>query len=65
MYLEEYEQKLKKFKTKEEALSNKEDEQLILFEIYQEENIIEAYFVLDENIYNKLSKEYKLKGVEI
>ena len=63
--MEEYKQKLKKFKTKEEALSKKDDKQLILFEIHEEENIIEAYFVLDENIYTKLSKEYKLKGVEI
>ena len=56
---------IKLFKTEEEAiLSNKTKEVIILFELYENDKIIN-YFILSKKLYVKLTKDYKLEGVEI
>lgn len=55
---------IKPEKLKEEAIKNIDQDNSILFVIY-EGKIEKEYFVLDIEKYNKWVNDYKLEGVEI
>ncbi|BDU67393.1 MAG: hypothetical protein TYPL_0460 [Candidatus Tyloplasma litorale] len=62
--MEETKKTIKKFKTKEEAIFQKDLEKIILFEVIENKKI-EAYFTIEIIDYKKWLKDYKLEGVEI
>ncbi len=55
---------IKPVKTKEEAIENKEEAKLTLFEVYEAEEVV-GYFTIETETYNKWVQDYKLEGVEI
>ena len=62
--IEETKKTIQKFKTKDLAIAKKDLEKIILFEIFENKEIIE-YFTIKEIEYKKWLKDYKLEGVEI
>ncbi len=55
---------IKPVKTKEEAINDKGESSLTLFEVYEDGKVV-GYFSLETKTYDKWVKEYKLEGVEI
>ncbi len=62
--IEETGNAIKPVKRKDEAINNQNENELTLFEVYDQNEVV-GYFTLKSQVYDDWVKEYKLEGVEL